>query len=243
MDLAECGREPRDSGRLEHRVRIHGQKQIAAGKPGRSVYCRAAPAPRAMTNNHVDQSQRPSPLRDSARLVDRAVIHDDDFDRPQGLPVQRRDRGAEPGAAVESRYDHADRSAACGHSIAWSAHAEKSQRKQRQRIARNVEYQHREGEQQQIGSGEQLHHFEHVTTLHPIRRRSRSPNANVADTAKEASPLQKLKIVTAPLSALSNDFGITLSVLGANQRISSNLRTPQCACGGCRILPDAMGSA
>src|SRR5262249_29943463 len=28
--IAECGREPRDRGRLENRVRIHGQDQIAA---------------------------------------------------------------------------------------------------------------------------------------------------------------------------------------------------------------------
>src|SRR5262249_50792285 len=42
---------------------------------------------------------------------------------------------------------------------------------------------------------------------------------------------KKLKIVTASVSALSNDFGTALSLLGANQRISSNLRTPQWACG------------
>ena len=163
--IAECGREPRDRGRLENRVGIHGQKQIAAGKPGRGVDCRAAAATRAVADDHVHQAQRASPLRDSARFVGRAVIDDNDFDRPQGLPVQRRDRGVEPGAAVERRYDHADRSVAGRHSVASSAHAEQGQRNQRQRIARNVEYQHREGEQEQVGSGEQLHHFEHVTHL------------------------------------------------------------------------------
>jgi hypothetical protein len=49
------------------------------------------------------------------------------------------------------------------HSVAASPRAEQSQRKQRQRIARNVEYQHRENEQGEIGFGEQLHHFKHVT--------------------------------------------------------------------------------
>ena len=110
--IAECGREPRDRRRLENRVRIHGQKQIAAGKPGRGVDRRAAAAARAMADDHVHQAQRASPLRDGARFVGRAVIDDDDFDRPQGLPVQRGDRGVEPGAAVECRYDHADRSVA-----------------------------------------------------------------------------------------------------------------------------------
>src|SRR6266436_350011 len=162
--IAEYGREPRDSGRLENRVRIHSQEQIAAGKPGRRVYCCTAAAARAMADDHVHHAQCASSLRDRACIIGRAVIHDDDFDRPRGLSLQRRDRGREPGAAVERRYDHADRSVACRRSLASTAHAEESQRKQRERVARNVEYQHGEGEQEQIGSGEQLHHFEHVTS-------------------------------------------------------------------------------
>ena len=76
-----------------------------------------------------------------------------------------------------------------GTSIASSPHAEQSQRNQRQRIARNVEYQHREGEQEQVGSGEQLHHLEHVT--HLGRPTGRSPNANAAEIAKRGErPLQ-----------------------------------------------------
>src|SRR5262249_15506659 len=49
-----------------------------------------------------------------------------------------------------------------GFAIAWSAHAEQSQRNERQRVAGNVEDQHREGKQEHIGCGEQLHHFEHA---------------------------------------------------------------------------------
>ena len=119
--IAECGRKPRHRRRIEHRVRIHGQKQIAAGKSGRGVDCRAAAAARAMADDHVDQALRAGPLRDGARFVGRAVIDDDDFDRPQGLPLQRHDRGVKPGAAVEGRHDHADRSIAgrrCGRPIA-----------------------------------------------------------------------------------------------------------------------------
>ena len=92
--IAECGREPRDGSRLENRVGIHGQKQIAAGKPGRGIDCRAAAAARAMADDHVHQAQRASPLCDRARFVGRAVIDDNDFDRPQGLSVQRGDRAA-----------------------------------------------------------------------------------------------------------------------------------------------------
>ena len=187
--IAECRREARDGSGLEHRVGIHGQKQIAAGKSGGSVYCRAAAAARAMADNHVHQAQRAPAFRDGARFIGRAVIHDDDLDRPQGLSLQRRDRGAEAGAAVERRYDHADRGLAGRDAIAASPHAEQSQRKERQRIARNVEYQHREGEQGQIRSGEQLHHLEHVT--HPGRPTGRWPNANAAEIAKRGErPLQ-----------------------------------------------------
>src|SRR3954454_16511703 len=67
---------------------------------------------------------------------------DDDFHRQQGLPAQRRDGGFEPGTAVEGWYDHANRGGARRHSIASSAHAEQSQRNQRQCRAGNVEYQH-----------------------------------------------------------------------------------------------------
>ena len=183
-----------DRGRLENRVGIHGQKQIAAGKPGRGVDCRAAAAARAMADDHVHQAQRSRPLRDGARFVGRAVIDDDDFDRPQGLSVQRRDRGIEPGAAVERRYDHADRTLPAGPRSLRLLDAEQGQRNQRQRVARNVEYQHREGEQEQIGSGEQLHHFEHVTHLGMLTRRS--PIAN----AVEIGVPSQLDIVTTSLS-------------------------------------------
>ena len=63
------GREARDGSGLEHRVGIHGQKQIAAGKSGGSVYCRAAAAARAMADDHVHQAQRVPALRDGARFI------------------------------------------------------------------------------------------------------------------------------------------------------------------------------
>jgi hypothetical protein len=54
-----------------------------------------------MADDHVDQTQRASPLRDGARFVGRAVIHDNDFDQPQSLSVQRRDRGGESGTTLK----------------------------------------------------------------------------------------------------------------------------------------------
>src|SRR5262249_40279537 len=81
-----------------------------AADAARRVARRAAAAPRPMADDHPPQPQRPPPLRDGGCVVGRAVIHDNDLDRPQGLPVQRGDRGAEARAAVERRYDHADRS-------------------------------------------------------------------------------------------------------------------------------------
>src|SRR5262249_28806788 len=68
-----------------------------------------------------------------------------------------------PGAAVESRYDHADRCVAHRHVVAVSPSAKQSQQEQRPGVARNVEYQHRKNEQEEIGFGEQLHHLKHVT--------------------------------------------------------------------------------
>ena len=70
-----------------------------------------------------------------------------------------------------------------------SPHAEQRQRNQRQRIARNVEDQHREGEQKQTRSGQQLHHLEHAS--HLGRPTGRWPNANAAEIAKRGErPLQ-----------------------------------------------------
>src|SRR5262249_59769585 len=66
-------------------------------KPRRGVHRRAAAAARAMADDHVDEAHRARPLRDGAGIVGRSVIHDDDFDWPQGLPAQRGDRGGEPG--------------------------------------------------------------------------------------------------------------------------------------------------
>ena len=37
-----------------------------------------------MADDHVHQAERTRPLRDSTRFVGRAVIHDNDFERPQG---------------------------------------------------------------------------------------------------------------------------------------------------------------
>src|SRR5262245_60432877 len=126
--IAENGREPRDGGRLENRVGVHGQEQVPAGKPRGSVDCRTAAAARAMADDHVHQAARAGPLRHGPRPVRRAVIHDDDFERSQGLSMQRRDRGAKPGAAVESRYDHADRSLARTYSIVSPPRSEERQR-------------------------------------------------------------------------------------------------------------------
>src|SRR5262245_55088596 len=73
-------------------------------------------------------STRPSARpRSATARVGRAVIHDNDLDRPQGLPVQRGDGEAQARAAVERRYDHADRSVARSHSVASFPHAEQSQ--------------------------------------------------------------------------------------------------------------------
>src|SRR5215469_15468182 len=88
---------------------------------------RAAAAARAVADDQVHQAVRSGALRDSAGIVGRAVIHDDDFERPQGLSVQRCDRRAEPGAAVECRYDHADRNVAGGRAVASAPRAEQSQ--------------------------------------------------------------------------------------------------------------------
>ena len=103
MGLLEYCCEPRDCGRLKNRVGIHAKKQIAAGKPGRGVCCRGLAATRPMANHHIHQTKRTSPLRDGTRVVGRAVIDDNNFDRPLGLSMQRRDRATEPGAAVENR--------------------------------------------------------------------------------------------------------------------------------------------
>src|SRR5262249_15136231 len=149
-----------------------GSKTVSAStvKSRSPLANRAAPFIAALRPQRVPwqmtMSTRPSARARSAtaRVSSvRAVIHDNDFDRPQGLSLQRRDRGAESRAAVERRYNHADRGLARRNSIASSAHDEQSQRHQRQRIARNVEYQHREGEQQQIRSGKQLHRVQHST--------------------------------------------------------------------------------
>src|SRR5262245_40897490 len=49
--IAEYGGEPRDGGRLENRVGVHGQEQIASGKARGSVDCRTAAAARAMADD------------------------------------------------------------------------------------------------------------------------------------------------------------------------------------------------
>src|SRR5262249_33440361 len=54
--IAKCAREPGDRGRLEHGVGVDGRKQIAAGKPRGCVDCRAAPAARAVADDHVHQA-------------------------------------------------------------------------------------------------------------------------------------------------------------------------------------------
>jgi hypothetical protein len=54
-------------------------------------------------------------------------------------------------------------------------------------------------------------HTGHSGRLSPRGRSTRrSPNANAAEIAKEASALSKLHIVTTPLGLPSNDFGVSL---------------------------------
>jgi hypothetical protein len=49
-----------------------------------------------VADDDVHQAERPRPLRDRTRFVGRAVVHDDDFDRTQGLLVQQAIVGARP---------------------------------------------------------------------------------------------------------------------------------------------------
>ena len=114
--------------------------------------------------HHIHQAEAARPLRDSAGVVGRTVIDDDDFDRLQRLLLERSDCAAQAGAAVKGRYDYTDGSTAGGGAIVSCAEAEQRKRRQRKRIARDVEYQDREGEQEQAGPGEQLQHFEHAST-------------------------------------------------------------------------------
>ena len=107
--IVERGRKPRQRRGIELRVRIGGQKQIAAGKSRRGIDCRAAAAARAMRDDNVDQALGAGALRDRARVVGRAVVDHDDLARRQGLPLQRHDGVVKPVAAVEGRQDHADR--------------------------------------------------------------------------------------------------------------------------------------
>ena len=106
--IAERGCKPRNGGQLENCIRINREEQVAAGKPCRGIDRRAAATARAVADDHVDQAECPSPLRDPARAVGGAVVNDDDFERRQGLPPQRSNCAVKPGAAVERRYDHAD---------------------------------------------------------------------------------------------------------------------------------------
>ena len=84
------------------------------------------------------------------------------------------------------------------------AHAEQSQRNQRQRVARNVEYQHREGEQEQVGSGEQLHHFEHATPL------GRPSPRHIFPSLPRSLPYRGLEPIDGDLGALL--FGLILAL-------------------------------
>src|SRR6185436_3639291 len=87
-----------------------------------------------------------------------------DFNRAQRLPSKRGNRWGETAAAVERWDDHTHRKVAGGFRAISSREAKQGERAQRQRVARNVENQHREGEQENATSGERLQHLEHEAT-------------------------------------------------------------------------------
>ena len=187
------------------------------GKPRRGIDRRAAAAARAVADHHVDQALRAGPLRDSAGVVGGAVIDDDDFDRPQGLPVQRGDRGAEARAAVERRDDHADRDVAGWRLAVSPRHAKQGERNKRQRVAGNVEDQHREGEQEPMGLRRAAAPFR---TCEPPRKEPESaPDARhrtpqqLAEKRRAAFPRSYL--VSFPLRRL---FAITVAPIDRTRR-------------------------
>ena len=109
--------------------------------------------------------------------------------------LQRRDRGTEPGAAVESRYDHADRSVARRHSVASSPRAEQSQRKQRQRSSEECRI---SAPRKRAGRNWFRRAAAPLQTCDPPLRRTRcSPNANAAERVKGGELPSKLYIAPA----------------------------------------------
>ena len=129
--------------------------------------------------------------------------------------MQRGDRTVEAGAAVERRNYDAYGGTGCLLDVSFP-HAEQRQRNQRQGVAGNVQYQDREGEQEQTGSREEMHHFRHAGDFRFSSPRHR-PSPAVARASGRTSapwtfPMIYIKSISHSQHAfLSPDNGVRVS--------------------------------
>ena len=65
-----------------------------------------------MMDDHADEARLLRLLRFAKRVVRRTVVHDDDLEGFERLPVQGCDGMEKAGSTVEGGQDHADRDAA-----------------------------------------------------------------------------------------------------------------------------------
>jgi len=145
------------------------QKQVARlAKPGRSVYfCSACDPHRVpMADDHVHQAQcrRARSANGGAFQSVEPSSTTMISTGPQSLSVQRRDRGVnKPGAAVESRYNHADQSVAGGPRLFVASRRTRLEKTKRKTCSEECRISRTEkASRNKTGSGKQMHHFEHT---------------------------------------------------------------------------------
>ena len=88
---------------------IDGENEVTLRKSCAGIDRRTTAATGAVTDHHVDKTECTRPFGNAAGLIGRAVIHDNDLHRLQGLPAQRCDRRLEAGPTVEGGDDDTDR--------------------------------------------------------------------------------------------------------------------------------------
>ena len=110
-------------------------------------------------NDRVDQSRFLRLPCGREGIVDRAVVDDDDFQRLERLPMQGSNGLQKAGPAVEGRQDDADGDAALRlQDRGPPGLAQRHQREEGDRVARDVEHEDREGQQNPIRVAQQKQH-------------------------------------------------------------------------------------